>query len=100
MITKKPFRRVGDVVQRDVAGETLLVPIRGNLAQLQELFALNEVGRWLWERLDEECGLEDLVGGLTVEFDIDAEQARRDIQVFLDDLAEAGLMEEHPPMES
>lgn len=88
---EKVPRRVHDVVQREVAGETFLVPIRGHLAQMQELFALNEVGRWLWERLDGERGLEDLVVGLTAEFDVDEVQARQDILRFLHDLAEAGL---------
>ena len=38
-----------------MAGETFLVPIRGHLADLQELFVLNEAGQRLWDRLRDWC---------------------------------------------
>lgn len=78
-------------MQREVAGETFLVPIHGHLADLQELFVLNEVGRWLWDHLDDSCLLDDLVGGVVADFEVDEETARRDIEGFLRQLVEAGL---------
>jgi hypothetical protein len=88
------LRRVEDVVQREVAGEVFLVPIRGRLADLQELFVLSETGRSLWERLDGSCTLDDLVTGLVSEFDVGEQEAVRDTEAFLEQLKEAGLVEE------
>ena len=38
------YIREKDIISRDIAGETILVPIRGNLADMQCVFTLNPVG--------------------------------------------------------
>ena len=82
-----------DVVQRVVAGEVFLVPIRGHLADMQELFVLNETGRWIWEHMEGECALDDLARGLAEEFEVDEATARQDVEAFAGNLIEAGLAE-------
>lgn len=86
------------MVQRQVAGEVFLVPIRGRLADLQELFVLSETGRSIWERLDGQHSLDDLVAGVVSEFEVEEEQARSDALVFIGQLEEAGLIEEATQM--
>ena len=86
------FQRAESVVQREVAGEVFLVPIRGQLADLQELFVLSEVGGWLWERFDGARPLADLVAGIAKEFEVDEPQAREDAESFVRELLEAGLV--------
>lgn len=93
-MAERVYRRVEDVVQREVAGEVFLVPIRGRLADLQELFVLNEVGHWIWRRLDRPCTLDDLVAGMVAEFEVDEGQAGHDAELFLQELVESGLAEE------
>jgi hypothetical protein len=88
------LRRVNDVVQRQVAGEVFLVPIRGHLADLQELFVLSETGRSIWERLDGRHSVDDLVAALVAEFEVEEEQAQSDALKFLGQLEEAGLIEQ------
>ena len=90
------FKRRESVIRRDVAGETFLVPIHGHLADLQELFVLNEVGSRLWDGLEETCCLEDLAASVRAEFEVDGEQALRDTESFVQQLVEAGLVEESP----
>ena len=93
-MTGRVLRRRESVVQREVAGETFLVPIRGHVAQFQELFVLNEVGSWLWERLDGHKRLDDLVTSVVAEYEVEPGQAEEDIRLFVQQLAEAGLAEE------
>jgi hypothetical protein len=88
MLSKK-----NDVVQREVAGEVFLVPIRGHLADLQELFVLNETGRWIWEHLDGPCRLDELAMRMIAEFDVDKTTACEDLEEFAQNLVEAGLAE-------
>jgi hypothetical protein len=80
-----------------VAGEVFLVPIRGHLAELNDLFVLNAVGSWVWERLDGEHPTDVLVAEMVSEFDVTDEQARADVDGFLVELREAGLVDEMPP---
>jgi hypothetical protein len=82
------------VVRRDVAGEAFLVPIHAHIADLQELFVLNDVGRYLWERLDGRSTVDDLVAAVIAEFEVGEDQARRDAEVFLAQLAQADLLED------
>jgi len=86
-------RPIPDVVRRTVAGETFLVPIRGRLAELQEIFVLNEVGAWVWDRLDGWKAPADIVVDVAREFAVTEAQALRDIEDFFHQLAEAGLVE-------
>ena len=87
------FRVADAVVRRDVAGETFLVPIRGHVADLQELFIVNEVGAWLWDRLDGRRRVDDLVADVVSEFEVSEQQAKKDVSLFLRQLTDAGLIE-------
>lgn len=81
-------------MRRRVAGEVFLVPLRGRLADLQKLFVLNDVGDWSFDRIATGCTLDELTEEVAAEFEVTADQARADLQVFLADLVDAGLAEE------
>ena len=83
-----------------MAGEVFLVPIRGRLADLQELFVLDDVGSWIWERLDGSRSVHDLATEVVGEFEVDHAQAAADLEVFLQQLREAGLTKEPPAPEA
>ncbi len=86
-------RRLEDVILREIAGEVFLVPIRGRLADLQELFVLNDVGEWLWQRLDGTRSQDVLVEELIASFEVTPAEAASDLDGFLRELDEAGLLE-------
>ena len=88
------YRRKEKVVARRIAGETLLVPIRGNLADMQKLFVLDEVGKYVWDMLDGENTLSDVSNSICIDFKVDAEEAGCDVKDFIADLQEADLVEE------
>ena len=85
-------RRQDDVILRQIAGEVFLVPIRGRLADLQELFVLNAVGEWIWERLDGEHAADALAQELSAAFEVTSDEARVDLEGFLRELSDAGLL--------
>jgi hypothetical protein len=90
---KNIYRVKGEVVSRNVGGETILVPVLGTLAEMQKIFALNPVGVFIWSRLDGKAGLADLKNYVVEEFVVSAEQAEEDIIAFISGLLEAGLIE-------
>jgi len=87
-----PVRAPG-VIARRIAGETILVPSRRRAREMA-LFTLNEVGTFLWERLDGRRGAATLARDVAETFDVGAEQAERDVRAFLVALAEAGCAED------
>jgi hypothetical protein len=91
------YRPVGDLVTREIAGETLLVPIRGNLADMQRIFSLNSVAACIWQHLDGRQSLGDARRTVTERFAVTEQEAGDDILSFLREVIDAGLVERVGP---
>jgi hypothetical protein len=89
---RSPRRRDDDVLVREVAGEVFMVPIRGKLADLQDLFVLNRIGAWLWNRLDGSRSSDEIALDMASEFKIEISRAREDLALFLDELDDLDLL--------
>jgi hypothetical protein len=88
------FKKKEDIITRDIVGETLLVPIRGELANMQKLFALEDVAAFVWEHLDGKKALDEILEMMTTHFDVDFEEAKTDLVEFIDALSAADLIEQ------
>ncbi len=82
-----------NIVTRKVAGETILVPISGNLANMQRLFTVNELGERIWQQLDGNHTLEAIRLELLDAYDVDEVNLDDDIREFIEKLLQAGLIE-------
>ena len=80
-----------DIVSRDIAGQTILVPIRGNLADMQNIFTLNKIGVFIWEQLDGKSPLSETLESLLAHFDVSSQEAEKDILKFIGQVLESGL---------
>jgi len=80
------------VICREIAGETLLVPVRGELADMQRIFALDPVPKFIWDQIDGQHTVDDLHRAVVETFEVDADGARTDLRDFLQELLEAGLI--------
>lgn len=83
-----------EMVVREIAGEVLLVPVRGKLAQLQQIFVLNPVGAYIWQQLDGERDLDAIRQGLIETFEVASPEAETDLFEYLGALEGAGLVSE------
>ena len=86
------YSRQPDIVVRQIAGETLLVPVRGELARLDRIFALNSLGEFIWVALDGKAAIAEVCSSVTAAFDVDESTAREDVIEFVSDLEDAGLV--------
>ena len=86
------FRKSDNMVSRNIAGETIIVPIRGNLADMQRIFAISAVAEHIWENLDGEKSLDEIRDDIVATFDVEKAQADADLQEFIAELLEAGLI--------
>jgi hypothetical protein len=71
---------------RNVGNELILVPLKNNIADMKEIFTLNEVGSFIWEKIDGKNSEDDIASAITVEFDIDHQTAKKDLAEFLEKL--------------
>ena len=88
------LQRTPDVIERTVADETFLLPVKGALANTVEMFALSEVGQFIWSRADGTRGVPELVVEVVREFDVAEDQARADVAEFVGQLESYGLLHE------
>ena len=87
------YKKTESVVTREIAGETMLIPITGNLADMQQIFTLDEVSATIWNALDGHRALEDVVKAVTEAFDVPEDAATEDAQAFIEELCGAALAE-------
>jgi len=80
------FHLKSKFVTREVGNELIVVPLSANVAQMNELFTLNETAKVIWENLNEGTDMSALIQTITDTFDIDRHTAEKDIAVFLQTL--------------
>ena len=82
-----------DVLLRQVAGETLLIPTGEAALRLNGMATINEAGLVLWNALQKECTPEELAEALMAEYAVDRATALADAAEFVEKMAATGLLE-------
>ncbi len=82
------------VVSRRVAGETLIVPVRGKVGDLASIYSFNETGSLIWQSMESPKSLAELISAVQHEYAVSYEQAEQDVKQFLSDTLSVGLVEE------
>lgn len=83
-----------DYVQRDVAGECILVPIRRTLTEANSIYVLNETGAALWNRIDGRRTTQEIITDFCGEYEVAVDQLAKDFTSLLDDLLSIRAIEE------
>jgi hypothetical protein len=92
--SEKIWRPSAHVVMRRIAGETILVPVSGNLANMQRLFTLNEMGALVWAMMEGGNTVGDIKEAIAGEFEVEQIRSESDLMEFIDQLAGSGLIQE------
>lgn len=82
----------GGVVTRRFGAETLLVPVCAGVGDLDSVYTLNEVGTTIWDALAQPTVVTELVALIATDYDVGLDQASIDVDAFLADLAQLGLV--------
>ncbi len=88
------YRRKEGVAKREIAGETFLIPVCGAPVDMNNIFVLNPVADFLWQRLDGGRTLAAIVSEIAQEFEVEPGRAGEDARDFVDRLLQNGLAEE------
>ena len=74
------------IVTRKTGNEYVLVPIANNIADMNSVYTLNETGAFIWEQTDGKKNVGELIIALTEEYDIDYENASKDVFSFIENM--------------
>ena len=86
------YQRTEEFVARAIAGETVLVPIRRQIGDLESIYTLNEVATFIWERLAESSTVAEIALALEGAFAGDPAEMRTDLGKFLTELLDLGAI--------
>ena len=86
MELNKIYNKTSEVAFRKVSDEYILVPLSDDIADMDSLFTMNEVGAFIWEQIDGNRSISQIVENVTGEFDVKNETAQKDVLTFLDEI--------------
>lgn len=81
-----------DYLLRNVAGSHIVVPVGEGCLDFSGVITLNEVGAFLWEKLQNDVTEEGLVEALLNEYDVDRATAQADVKEYIEKLKGADLL--------
>lgn len=88
----KRFVKDNQAVTRSIAGETIIVPVRSGVSDLNSIYSLNEVGTAVWQLIDGQRTVEQVVEAIGDEYEVTPEQAAKDVADYLGKLEAEGLI--------
>ena len=80
------YKKDSNIVYRRIANEYILVPIKQQVADLNCIYILNEIGALIWELIDGKSNIEKILKGVTAVYDVDEGKAKDDIIFFINQL--------------
>jgi len=90
------FRHNESLVTRDLAGEKVIIPVRGKVGDLGSIYTLNSVGGDVWNLIDGKRTVAEIVSVLGEEYEVDAATVAADVRQLLDEMQEEKLIVSEP----
>lgn len=90
---QKKYHSSKNFILRKIAGETVIVSIGEGVADFCGIISLNSSAEVLWQAMEKPKTKEELVAILQEKFEVDASEARKDIEASLKLLGEYGMLE-------
>ena len=81
-----------ELITREIAGDTVLVPVGKSVYDANGLFILNELAAFIWKLLPEAETEEQICKAVLEEYEVSEEDAARDVAEFLGKLRELEIL--------
>lgn len=83
----KIYNKKYECVVRKSGDEYILVPVTDDIATMKHIYALNEIGMFIWERIDGKTPVNEIAEQIISDYETDKETAIRDVQAFIKKMA-------------
>lgn len=81
-----------ELLKREVAGDSFLVPIGKTIYDHNGMFILTELGAFIWDLLPRAETEEEILQAILAEYDVEEAVARADLEKFLSKLREMEII--------
>jgi hypothetical protein len=92
----KCFSKESDFATRSILGETIIVPIKGGVGDLNSIYVLNELGTQIWGLIDGKSSINRMIEEICKAYDVGPEEAEKDTIEFINSLEGSGLIRSIP----
>ena len=83
-----------ELMLREIAGNYIIVPVGGELVDLNAMININDTGAFIFKALETDTTPEEIVELMIKEYDIDFETAKNDVDEFIDILRKNSMLSE------
>jgi hypothetical protein len=80
------------VVSRLIAGETLVLPVRGDVGDLASFYTLNETATTIWEALEKPRSFAEICDVIGQKYEVSKEKVETEMLVFVREICSLGLV--------
>ena len=81
-------------ILRDVGGKTFVVAVGERSKEFKGMITLNETGKLIWQTLEKDSSIEDVVNAITSKYECDdVALVEKDVKAFVEKLAGDGILE-------
>jgi len=88
------YKRSDEMELREMAGETILVPVTAGADDADSIYVLNETGAAAWDLFDGVLTLQEVAEEISERFEVTPERALEDLQQYVEELMAAEVLEE------
>ena len=82
-----------ELIKRDIAGDTILVPVGKTVYDSNGLFVLNEVAAFIWDVLADAETEAYIVAKILEEYEVSQQEAEKDTADFFDKLRQLQIID-------
>ena len=81
-----------ELIKRQIAGDTILVPVGKTVYDSNGLFVLNELGDFIWDLLPRVSSEEEICDAVLAEYEVSPHEAAKDVAEFMDKLRKLDII--------
>jgi len=82
------------IVTTKTGNEYVLVPVANNIADMNSVYTLNETGAFIWEHINGENSVGDIINKMMEEYEVDFLTASEDLFSFIDEMGKYLIVSE------
>ena len=88
------YARNPDFIYRKIVDEAVLVPIHKDVADMECIYTLNELGAFIWERLEAPITQGELQAAVLEAYEAETQALVGDLKRFLEEMTGIGAVQE------
>ena len=86
------YQKSDGFVEKSIGEEKVLVPLSDNVADMNHVITLNEVGAFLYDEIDGRKSVQDIYQTLLQEYDVLPDEAKQDMEQFINTCVSKGVL--------